>query len=79
VHGKRFKTFYAFQKSSRPPTFTLFVNDAGCLTPHYKRFLIDKIRAAWGFTGCPVVLELKQRERRKFTPKSRARREFVKK
>ena len=79
VHGKRFKIFYAFQKSSHPPTFTLFVNDAGCLTPHYKRFLIDKIRAAWGFAGCPVVLELRQRERRRFTPKSRTSREFVKK
>ena len=46
VHGKRFKVFYAFQKTSRPPTLTLFVNDVHCLTPHYQRFLIDKIRAA---------------------------------
>jgi GTP-binding protein len=69
VGGKRFKIFYAFQKSSRPPTFVLFVNDAGKLTPHYRRFLVDKIRAAWGFTGCPVLLELKQRERRSFVAK----------
>jgi GTP-binding protein len=65
-NGKRFKIFYAFQKSTRPPTFALFVNDAGCLTPHYRRFLIDKIRASLGFTGCPVLLELKQRQRRDF-------------
>ena len=69
VHGKRFKIFYAFQKPSRPPTLTLFVNDTHCLTPHYKRFLIDKIRSAWGFTGCPVCLQLRQRERRKFVGK----------
>jgi len=78
VHGRRFKIFYAFQKATRTPTFVLFVNDAGCLTPHYKRFLVDKIRASWGFTGCPVLLELKARERREFTPKSPTGRRFVK-
>jgi GTP-binding protein len=69
VHGKRFKILYAFQKPVTPPTIAMFVNDAGCLTPHYRRFLIDKIRASWGFTGCPVLLELKQRERRRFVGK----------
>ena len=66
VGGKRFKIFYAFQKASQPPTFRLFVNHASCLTPHYKRFLIDKIRAGWAFTGCPVLLECRERERRNF-------------
>jgi GTP-binding protein len=66
VGGRRFKIYYAFQKSSRPPRFTLFVNDTALLTQHYRRFLVDKIRAGWGFTGCPVILELKQRERREF-------------
>lgn len=64
--GKRFRIYYAFQKPSPPPTFRLFVNQANCLTPHYKRFLIDKIRAAWAFTGCPILLECRERERRKF-------------
>jgi GTP-binding protein len=64
VGGKRFKIYYAFQRASWPPTFRLFVNHASCLTPHYQRFLTDKIRAAWGFTGCPIVLECRQRERR---------------
>jgi GTP-binding protein len=64
--GKRFKIFYAYQKASHPPTFRLFVNQASCLTPHYKRFLIDKIRAAWAFTGCPIMLECRERERRAF-------------
>ncbi len=79
VHGRRFKIYYAFQKAVRTPTFVLFVNDVSCLTPHYRRFLIDKIRASWSFTGCPVLLELKPRERRKFTPKSHASRRIVKK
>jgi GTP-binding protein len=65
IHGKRLKIFYAFQKSSRPPTVAMFVNDARCLTPHYERFLVDRLRAAWGFEGCPLVLECRQRQRRK--------------
>jgi GTP-binding protein len=69
VAGKRLKIYYAFQKSQRPPRFTLFVNDVNKLTPHYRRFLVDKIRATWGFTGCPVILELRQRERREFIGK----------
>jgi GTP-binding protein len=72
--GKRFKIFYAFQKASHPPTFRLFVNHASCLTPHYKRFLIDKIRATWAFTGCPIVLECRERERRTFVKSGKSRR-----
>ena len=66
VGGKRFKVFYAFQKPTQPPTFRLFVNNVGALTPHYKRFLIDKIRATYAFTGCPIRLECRERERREF-------------
>lgn len=69
VGGKRFKIYYAFQKSTRPPRFLLFVNDVGCLTKHYERFLTDKIRATYGYTGCPVVIELRARERKEFVAK----------
>lgn len=77
--GKRFKIFYAFQKPGRPPTYTLFVNEVGLLTPHYERFLVDKIRAAWGFTGCPVVLELRHRPRKILARKPARKLGFVKK
>jgi GTP-binding protein len=66
VGGRRFKIFYAFQQPAPGPSFTLFVNDPACLTPHYERFLIDRLRAEWGFTGCPVRLALRARERREF-------------
>jgi GTP-binding protein len=73
--GKRFKIYYAYQKASQPPTFRLFVNQASSLTPHYKRFLIDKIRAVWAFTGCPIVLECQQRDRRAFVKARKTRRD----
>lgn len=77
--GKRFKVYYAFQKASQPPTFRLFVNQASSLTPHYKRFLIDKIRATYAFTGCPILLECRERERRKFVRNQPRNQPFEKK
>jgi len=70
VGGRRFKIYYAFQKPGTPPMFTLFVNDEQCLTPHYRRFLVDRIREALGFHGCPVRFQLRQRARRRFVPGS---------
>ena len=69
IHGKRFKIFYAFQKPGPVPTFVLFVNDTRCLTPHYERFLVDRIRSVWEFTGSPVVFECRPRERKDFVKK----------
>lgn len=74
VRGRRLKIFYAFQKSSRPPTITMFVNDVSCLTPHYERNLVDRIRDVWAYTGCPVVLEPRQRLRRAFVPRAGSKR-----
>jgi len=66
IGGRRFRVYYAFQQPVTPPTFTLFVNDKSCLTPHYERFLIARLRDEAGFLGCPVRLELRPRERRAF-------------
>jgi len=61
THGKRLRIYYAFQSRVQPPTFTLFVNDPRSVTRHYERHLISRIRAAWGFEGCPVQLEYRAR------------------
>ncbi len=66
VHGRRLRVFYAFQQPVTPPTFILFVNDKQCLTPHYERYLMARMRDLWGFTGCPLRLILRPRERRAF-------------
>ena len=66
MKGRRFKVFYAFQRPGVPPMFTLFVNGREFLTPHYERFLIDRLRRNWSFTGWPIRLQLRARERRQF-------------
>jgi GTP-binding protein len=66
ISGKRFKIYYAFQRLGLPPTITMFVNGRQLLTQHYERFLKAKIRSVWAFQGCPLRVECRERDRRKF-------------
>lgn len=64
VHlGKRLKFFYATQVSVRPPTFLIFVNQSEGVHFSYQRFLINQFREAFGFTGTPIHLVFKDREK----------------
>ncbi len=59
--GKRLKFFYATQTRQAPPTFLLFVNDKTLFTDAYAKYLRDQLRRAFGFEGCPVVLNPRNR------------------
>ncbi|MFA9556131.1 ribosome biogenesis GTPase Der [Evansella sp. AB-rgal1] len=52
--GKRLRISYATQVSVAPPTFVLFVNDPELLHFSYKRYLENKIRDTFDFTGTPI-------------------------
>lgn len=52
--GRRLRINYATQVSVAPPTFVLFVNDPDLLHFSYRRYLENKIRAAFGFAGTPI-------------------------
>lgn len=60
-NGKRLRIYYASQVSVAPPTFVLFVNDPELLHFSYKRFLENKLREAFNFTG--TTLRIIARER----------------
>jgi len=62
--GKRLKLFYITQTAVRPPTFIIFVNRSEGVHFSYQRYLGNKIREAFGFSGCPIRLEFKDRERK---------------
>ena len=62
-NGKRLRIYYASQVSVGPPTFVLFVNDPELLHFSYKRFLENKLREAFNFTG--TTLRIIARERQK--------------
>ncbi|MBI2461587.1 MAG: ribosome biogenesis GTPase Der [Candidatus Rokubacteria bacterium] len=61
VRGRTLKVYYATQVGTRPPTFLLFVNDPAALHASYERFLVHRLREAFGFAGSPVRLRLRGR------------------
>jgi GTP-binding protein len=61
--GKRLKFFYITQDGVRPPSFVIFVNRAEGVHFSYERYLNNKLREAFGFSGTPLRLYFKDRER----------------
>ncbi len=64
--GKRAKFFYATQAGVAPPTFVFFVNNPEWLNFGYKRFLENRLREQWPFTGVPIRLFFRARSEDRF-------------
>ncbi|MBM3847592.1 MAG: hypothetical protein FJ405_15070, partial [Verrucomicrobia bacterium] len=62
--GRHLKFFYATQVRKAPPTFLLFVNRDELFSPPYKKYLCDRMRQAFGYEGCPLVLVPKPRPKK---------------
>lgn len=60
--GQRLKIYYASQVAVAPPTIVLFVNDPSLLHFSYQRYLENRLREAFGFTG--TTLRIIARERK---------------
>ena len=58
---KQLKILYATQAEVNPPTFVFFVNDAKLIHFSYRRYLENKLRQSFGFTGTPLRLVFKTR------------------
>ena len=65
IRNKRLKIMYSTQASVKPPAFVLFVNDEALLKDHYKRYLENKLREAFGFIGTPVRISIRARSEKK--------------
>ncbi len=61
VKGKRLKLLYATQAGVQPPTFVLFTNNGDLLKDHYKRYIENKLREAFGFYGTPIRISVRER------------------
>jgi len=61
--GKRIKLYYATQAATKPPTFVIFANRTEAIHFSYERFLANRLREAFGFTGTPIRLLFKGKER----------------
>ncbi len=60
-NGRRLKVFYASQVSVAPPTIVLFVNSVDLMHFSYERYLENKIRKAFDFSGTPIKIVTRER------------------
>jgi len=59
--GKRLKIYFASQTGIKPPKFTFRVNNKGLVHFSYERYIENKIRENFDFTGTPIELQFKNR------------------
>ena len=62
IKGKFAKIYYSTQVKSKPPTFILFVNNKDLIKDSYKRYLLKKLRDAFGFFGTPIRMSFRERK-----------------
>lgn len=60
--GKYIKIYYCTQTDIVPPTFVFFCNYPKLLQKTYLRYLENKIREHFGFTGVPLRIKVRKRE-----------------
>jgi len=59
------RVMYAAQVGIAPPTFVFFTNVATTFHFSYERFLVNRLREAFGFEGSPIRIEVRARARRR--------------
>ena len=59
---RRLKIFYVAQVGTKPPTFIFFVNDPALLHFSYERYLENKLRESFDFSGTGIKLIFRQRK-----------------
>lgn len=60
--GKQLKLYYITQVAVKPPTFVIFVNDKELMHFSYTRYIENKIREAFGFTGTSLKFIIRERK-----------------
>jgi GTP-binding protein len=63
--GKQPRILFGTQADTRPPRFVLFAT--GFLEPGYRRYIERRLRETFGFTGTPIELSVRVREKRRRT------------
>lgn len=62
--GRRVKFYFATQVGTKPPSFVIFTNRPEGIHFSYERYLMNRFREAFGFTGTPLQLIFRGRERK---------------
>ena len=67
AHGRPVKLYYAAQVAYAPPTFVVQCNRPEAVSDHYRRFVENRMREAFGLE-VPVRIVYKERRRRSRPP-----------
>jgi GTP-binding protein len=59
--GKEIKIKYITQVRTKPPVFAFFCNEPKMIEDSYRRYLENRIRDHYRFTGVPLVLSFKKK------------------
>lgn len=66
VDGKRrLRMHYMTQTGTKPPTFTFFVNHTDMVNDTYRRYIENRMRAAFDFKGTPIRLRFRKKDSKK--------------
>ena len=60
--GKHLRLYYITQVAIKPPTFVIFVNDKKLMHFSYTRYIENKIREAFGFSGTSLKFIIRERK-----------------
>ncbi len=63
--GRRLKILYGVQSDITPPQFVIFVNDVRLMHFSYERYLENRIRSAFDYTGTPIKFYIRERNEKK--------------
>lgn len=66
LKGKRLRIYYMAQVAIQPPVFILFVNNIHLMTETYKKYIYNQFRETYQFSGVPIQIHLKGKERKDY-------------
>ncbi len=61
IKGKQLKIYYIAQTGVCPPTFIFFVNKSRLFHFSYQRYIENKLRESFGFSGTPIRFVVRQK------------------
>jgi len=69
--GAHLRIYYGTQPQVAPPVFLFFANNAEQIHWGYERYLENRIREKYGFTGTPIKIVFRSREEKDDKEKKR--------
>ena len=61
-NGGRLKIYFGNQVSIKPPSFVLFVNNPNYMHFSYQRYLENRLRSSFEFSGSPIKIITRERK-----------------